>query len=150
MSRSLSVSRSLWLITFLSLSSLLAHAQFRASLRGTVTDQQGAAVSGATVTLTNTATNQKLVSTSDANGIYQFNALGPAPYSLTAEHAGFKKRALDNVQIKSANGDNRGWKKDNHEGVVDDDIYFAVITDNKFKPVQDDPLSKSLPPIDQE
>src|SRR5579864_4900968 len=99
MSRSLSVSRSLWLITFFSLSSLLAHAQFRASLRGTVTDQQGAAVSGATVTLTNTATNQKLVSTSDANGIYQFNALGPAPYSLTAEHAGFKKKALDNVQI---------------------------------------------------
>ena len=99
MSRSLSFPRSLWLITFLSLSSLLAHAQFRASLRGTVTDQQGAAVSGATVTLTNTATNQKFVSASDANGIYQFNALGPAPYSLTAEHAGFKKKALDNVQI---------------------------------------------------
>lgn len=58
--------------------------------------------------------------------------------------------ALDNVQIKSANGDNRGWKKDNHEGVVDDDIYFATFSDNKFKPVQDDPLSKSLPPIDQE
>jgi hypothetical protein len=30
----------------------LAQAQFRASLRGTVTDPQGAAVSGATVTLT--------------------------------------------------------------------------------------------------
>src|SRR5581483_8455611 len=76
-----------------------AHAQFRASLRGTVTDQQGAAVPGATVTLKNTATNQTMVSTSDANGIYQFNALQPAPYSLTAEHAGFKKKVLDNVQI---------------------------------------------------
>ena len=43
--------------------------------------------------------NQKMTATSDANGIYQFNALGPAPYSLTVEHEGFKKKALDNVQI---------------------------------------------------
>jgi hypothetical protein len=57
--------------------------------------------------------------------------------------------ALNNVQITSANGDNRGWKKDTHEGVVDDDIYFATFQDMEFKPVQDDPLSKSLPPIDQ-
>jgi ABC-type branched-subunit amino acid transport system substrate-binding protein len=58
--------------------------------------------------------------------------------------------ALNNVQVKSANGDNRGWKKDTHEGVVDDDIIFNVFQDMKFKPAQDDPLSKSLTPIDQE
>jgi hypothetical protein len=78
---------------------VFAHAQFRASLRGTVSDAQGAAVPGATVTLTNTATNEKMVSTSDPNGIYQFNALGPAPYQITAEHEGFKKKVLDRVQI---------------------------------------------------
>ncbi|HEX3821799.1 MAG TPA: TonB-dependent receptor [Candidatus Sulfotelmatobacter sp.] len=77
----------------------MAHAQFRASLRGTVTDTQGASVPGATVTLVNTQTNQTMVATSDANGIYQFNALGPASYHLTAEHEGFKKKVLDNVQI---------------------------------------------------
>src|SRR5499427_10579357 len=99
MSRSLSSTRLFVLFLFVSFGSMLAHAQFRASLRGTVTDQQGAAVPDATVTLTNTATNQKMVATSDANGIYQFNALGPAPYSLTAEHTGFKKRVLENVQI---------------------------------------------------
>src|SRR5215470_14245497 len=77
----------------------LARAQFRASLRGTVTDPQGAAVNGATVTLTNTDTNQNLVSTSDANGIYQFNALPPVPYRLTVEKAGFTKKVLDHVQI---------------------------------------------------
>src|ERR1700740_3207995 len=76
-----------------------AQAQFRASLRGTVTDPQGAAVSGATVTLTNTDTNQNLVSTSDANGIYQFNALPSAPYRLTVEKTGFTKKVLDRVQI---------------------------------------------------
>jgi len=76
-----------------------AHAQYRASLRGTVVDPQSNAVSGTTVTLTNKDTGATLVSTSDDNGIYQFNALPPASYSLTAEHPGFKKKVLEQVQI---------------------------------------------------
>jgi hypothetical protein len=77
----------------------IAWAQYRGSLRGTVSDPQGAAITGATVTLVNTDTNNKMVSTSDGNGIYHFNALPPAPYRLIAEHAGFKQRVLENVQI---------------------------------------------------
>ncbi len=76
-----------------------AQAQFRASLRGTVTDTQGAAVPGATVTLINTDTNQTMVSTSDGNGIYNFNALPAAPYRLTVEHEGFAKKTLEHVVI---------------------------------------------------
>jgi hypothetical protein len=49
----------------------------------TVTDPQGAVMPGATVTLMNKNTNAKLTSTSDDNGIYQFNALRPAPDRLT-------------------------------------------------------------------
>jgi Carboxypeptidase regulatory-like domain len=77
----------------------LAHAQFRASLRGTVTDPSGAVVAGATVTLTNTDTNYTMTSVSDANGIYQFNALPPAHYRLTATKSGFQTKVLDQVQI---------------------------------------------------
>jgi len=77
----------------------VAHAQYRASLRGTVTDPQGNAVVGATVTLTNTDTGATLTSTSDESGIYQFNALPQAPYRLTAENPGFKKKVLEHVQI---------------------------------------------------
>jgi hypothetical protein len=76
-----------------------AHAQYRASLRGTVNDPQGSAVVGAKVTLTNTDTSSTLVSISDDNGIYQFNALSPAPYRLTVEQQGFKKKVLEHVQI---------------------------------------------------
>lgn len=79
--------------------SMMAQAQFRASLRGTITDPSGAAVAGATVTLTNTDTNFTVTSTSDANGIYQFNALPPAPYKLTVQKTGFKEKVLDHVQI---------------------------------------------------
>jgi Carboxypeptidase regulatory-like domain len=92
-------------LRFLLVSSLLfiltfpAHAQYRASLRGTVTDPQGGAVSGATVTLTNSDTSANLVSTSDDNGVYQFNALPPAPYRVAVEHPGFKKKVLEHVQI---------------------------------------------------
>jgi Carboxypeptidase regulatory-like domain len=86
-------------LSVLLLSFPVAHAQYRASLRGTVTDPQGNSVAGATVTLTNTDTSATLVSTSDDTGIYQFNALPPAPYRLTVEHPGFKKKVLEHVQI---------------------------------------------------
>jgi hypothetical protein len=53
---------------------------------------------GTKVTLLDTNTGRTQVSTSDANGIYQFNAL-PAPYRLTAEAQGFKQKVLENVVI---------------------------------------------------
>lgn len=77
----------------------MAQAQFRASLRGTITDPNGGAIVGATVTLTNTSTNETLTSTTDANGIYQFNALAPAPYRLSVEKSGFETKTLEHVQI---------------------------------------------------
>jgi hypothetical protein len=76
-----------------------AQAQFRGSLNGTVTDPQGEVVPGAVVTLVDTDTNKTLTSTSDANGIYEFNALPAAPYRLTVEHEGFKKKVLEHVVI---------------------------------------------------
>src|SRR6267378_4185694 len=94
-----SVLRFVLVLSSLFFLTLSAHAQYRASLRGTVTDPQGNVVVGTTVTLTNTDTNATLVSTSDDNGIYQFNALPPAPYRLAVEHPGFKKKVLEHVQI---------------------------------------------------
>ena len=58
-----------------------AQAQYKASLRGTVADQTGAVVPGATVTLQNKETNETKTSTSDGAGIYTFNALPPAASS---------------------------------------------------------------------
>src|SRR5690348_6351390 len=79
------------LFSLVALFSTLAQAQYRGSLHGTVTDPQGAAISGANVTLLNTATNQKTVSTTDANGIYHFNALPPNVFKLTVNATGFKQ-----------------------------------------------------------
>ncbi|MGO9405410.1 MAG: carboxypeptidase regulatory-like domain-containing protein [Terriglobales bacterium] len=77
----------------------LAHAQYRGSIRGTVTDPTGAVVSGATVTLLNTDTNFAITATSDQNGLYIFNAIPAAPYKITVEHPGFKTKVLESVRI---------------------------------------------------
>lgn len=57
--------------------------------------------------------------------------------------------ALEEVTIQGANGDERGFNRRNHEGVIDDDVYFARFDDMTYAPVTDDPLSSTLPPIDQ-
>jgi branched-chain amino acid transport system substrate-binding protein len=56
---------------------------------------------------------------------------------------------LNQVDVQGANGDERGFNEKNHEGVVDDDVCFAVFHDMTFLPVQDDPLSSTLDPIPQ-
>jgi len=57
--------------------------------------------------------------------------------------------ALEQVDARGANGDERGFNEINHDGVVDDDVYFAVFEDMTYRPVQDDPLSSTLEVIPQ-
>lgn len=57
--------------------------------------------------------------------------------------------ALSQVTVQGANGDERGFNEHSHEGVVDDDVYFARFHDMTYAPVADDPLSATLPPIPQ-
>ena len=57
--------------------------------------------------------------------------------------------ALEEVTTEGANGDERAFNKVNHDGVVDDDVYFARFRDMTYAPVKDDPLSATLPRITQ-
>jgi hypothetical protein len=86
------------LLLFL-LSAVPSHAQFNASLRGTVTDPSGAVIPGATLTLTNTATNEKQVRTSNGVGVYSFDALPPGAFTLVVEKGGYQTKNFDNLQI---------------------------------------------------
>jgi ABC-type branched-subunit amino acid transport system substrate-binding protein len=58
-------------------------------------------------------------------------------------------KALNEVTVQGANGDQRGFNQHNHDGVVDDDVYFARFHDMTYAPVEDDPLSATLPTVDQ-
>ncbi|HZP07556.1 MAG TPA: carboxypeptidase-like regulatory domain-containing protein [Terracidiphilus sp.] len=81
------------------LASPRAFAQYRGSIQGVVTDQSGAVVPGATLTLTNDATGQKQTSTSNGEGIYNFGALPPGNFTLVVERSGFATKTYNNLQI---------------------------------------------------
>jgi len=61
-----------------------------ATIRGTVTDQTGAVVTGATITATNKDTGLSYNTTSQDTGSYQFLQLPIGIYTLSASKSGFK------------------------------------------------------------
>jgi hypothetical protein len=78
-------------VAFLSLCTSLAllQAQSTTSLRGTITDPQGAALVGAVVTLTSPANSLSRQGVSNDSGEYQFLQIPPGAYQIKAEKPGF-------------------------------------------------------------
>ncbi len=76
-----------------------AHAQFRTSLQGSVTDPQGSVIPGATLTLKDNATGTTIVHTSDSAGVFNFNALPADNFTLTITSPGFQQRVLSNLRF---------------------------------------------------
>ncbi len=70
-----------------------------ATLKGTVLDPQGAAVGGATVTVTNLSTGISRTVKTGAEGTFQFSALHPGTYKVQAEAPGFEKTIASNLQL---------------------------------------------------
>jgi hypothetical protein len=78
---------------------LLAQSAGTGALTGTVTDPTGAVIANATVTITNTATNQSRTTTTGADGSYRFALLPPGTYNVKFTATGFKVGQSPNVQI---------------------------------------------------
>lgn len=64
------------------------------SLSGSATDQSGAVVAGATITIVNNATGAERSATTNSEGTFDFQALQPGIYTITVEATGFR-RAVD-------------------------------------------------------
>jgi ABC-type branched-subunit amino acid transport system substrate-binding protein len=77
------------------------------------------------------------------------NLLGAALTKAGSTDPAKVTKALEEVTVEGANGDERGFNRSSHEGVVDDDVYFARFHDMTYTPVKDDPLSATLPTISQ-
>ena len=74
----------------------------RGSIGGTVRESSGAVVPGATVTVTNVATNATITLVSDETGLYRAPALEPGTYTVTAELSGFGKVEQREVVVRSS------------------------------------------------
>jgi hypothetical protein len=100
MSRSNWAVRAVLLFVTLVASATLLQAQYRTSIQGVVTDSTAAVVPGATLTLTNPATGEKQVRTSNGDGVFNFNALAASvKFRLEVEAKGFQSKVLDNVEL---------------------------------------------------
>jgi hypothetical protein len=77
-----------------------AYAQVSgATLSGTITDPSGAAIAGAKVSITNTATGVTRDVTADAAGFYSAPNLLPGPYDVTVGASGFSTTKEPNITL---------------------------------------------------
>src|SRR6266478_767476 len=67
------------------------------SIAGTVQDQQGAVIAGATVNAVGVATGTKFLSKSDSQGYFELKGLPIGSYSLTIEAHGFRNLHVSDV-----------------------------------------------------
>jgi hypothetical protein len=73
----------------------------RGTVSGIVTDPNGAVVSGATVTLTNTQTNVARTATSNEDGAYRFDAVELGTYSVKVASSGFGELSKTNIEVRA-------------------------------------------------
>ncbi|HEY0346613.1 MAG TPA: TonB-dependent receptor [Pyrinomonadaceae bacterium] len=87
-------------LVLLLLCSLTILAQRATSLRGQVTDQFGAVVVGATVTVTDSQGKQQTIQT-DSNGAYHFDIVGAGACNLSAQQKGFALQTVSGLNVSA-------------------------------------------------
>src|SRR5262249_32827542 len=74
-------------------------AQDRGTIRGIVTDETGASVPGATVTVRNVDTGLSQTVTTGVDGVYSVPYLPVGRYVATTEKSGFRKAEATNIVL---------------------------------------------------
>jgi hypothetical protein len=91
---------SLVLLFTLSIMPAFGQASYTAQIRGVITDQSGAVVPNATVTITNEETGIGSTARTNDEGLYILTGLRPATYTLRAEGAGFQTIEKKNLVLQ--------------------------------------------------
>ena len=82
------------LIAVLLCTATLCHAQYGASVQGTVTDPSGAVIPGVAVTLHSLGTAADLNRVTDSSGYYRFPAVAPGDYTVAATMTAFQTASV--------------------------------------------------------
>ena len=83
-------------------SSSLVAQTFRGTILGTVTDQQGAVVAGAKVTVSNVNTGLSRTTSTSADGSYSLPELPIGTYTVTVAQSGFQTAQINGVTLTVA------------------------------------------------
>ncbi len=97
------------------------------SITGTITDQTGAVIPNATVTLTNTDNNLVMTRSTNSNGLYTFTPIKVGHYTLKAGAKGFETTEQDNIRVNVS--DQIGLNFVLHPGRVDLTVTVTATTD---------------------
>ena len=93
-----------WMLSLLILLlAATALAQTTAKILGTVTDQSGAAVVGAKITVKNTNLAIERTAETNASGYYEVVALPPGSYTVQVKMNGFETQVANNVTLEVSN-----------------------------------------------
>lgn len=87
------------LILMIGLLGTLIAQEYRATLSGRITDEQGGAIAGATIIATQVDTGSKHETIAGSDGLYSLPFLAPSSYRLVAESKGFKKYDRKGIQL---------------------------------------------------
>ena len=87
------------LVSLTLISNVSAQTTSSATLRGTVTDPNGAVVPNANVTLTFVSTQTERKTKTSSDGVYAFTSLIPGNYTLTVEATSFKKTVKTDINL---------------------------------------------------
>src|ERR1700733_11724142 len=90
----------LFAITILMITAAAGQGAYQAQVRGTVTDQSGAIVVKAAVTITNVGTNITQTANTDEHVESFFTGLRPAVYTVKVQAAGFRSSEKENVVLQ--------------------------------------------------
>ncbi|MDZ4796702.1 MAG: carboxypeptidase regulatory-like domain-containing protein [Bryobacteraceae bacterium] len=85
----------------LALAGLMSAQTITASITGSATDQTGAVVPNGTVTATNTETNVRNTTNTNAEGLYTFPFLRIGSYTISVETRGFKKSVIGPFTVEA-------------------------------------------------
>src|SRR6478609_2592953 len=89
-------------VLFVLIASPASAQTFRGGIQGTVNDQSGAAVPGATVTVTSTGIGLRRTVQTDSSGSYFFSELPLGPYDVEAVLQGFATETRKSVDVAAS------------------------------------------------
>ena len=77
-----------------------AAQQITSGIEGEIVDTNGTALSGATVTVTDTRTGQTRTSSTDASGAFRIGSLqAGGPYTITAQAPGYEGQSVEDISV---------------------------------------------------